>query len=198
MMKAKNENGALNRVQDDLKGNGYREKDVTISSGKAMVLGVACALPFVVIFGLSYRLVLIGRAHLLEIGGLSFYLLFAAIIVVSVFLHELLHGVGWALASRRGWGVVGFNISALMPSCACKAALTRGQYLVGVLLPFLVLGTGSAVFLFLYPGTVSVLTMAVNFVAAGADLLIALRAARERGALIADHPTEAGYSAYFK
>ena len=72
-----------------------------------MVLGVACALPFVVIFGLSYRLVLIGRAHLLEIGGLSFYLLFAAIILVSVFLHELLHGVGWALASRRGWGVVG-------------------------------------------------------------------------------------------
>ena len=93
---------------------------------------------------------------------------------------------------------MGFNISALMPSCACKAALTRGQYLVGVLLPFLVLGTGSAVFLFLYPGTVSVLTMAVNFVAAGADLLIALRAARERGALIADHPTEVGYIAYFK
>lgn len=197
-MKSKKENKDFNRVQADLKANGFREKDVTIPSGKAMVLGIVYALPFVITLGLLYRFLLIERAHLSEVGGLSFYIMFIAIIAISVVIHELLHGIGWAISSGRGWSVVRFNISALMPSCACKAALTRGQYLVGVLLPFLVLGTGSAVFLFLYPGTVSVLTMAVNFVAAGADLLIALRAARERGALIADHPTEAGYIAYFK
>lgn len=197
-MKSKKENKDFNRVQADLKANGFREKDVTIPSGKAMVLGIVYALPFVITLGLLYRFLLIERAHLSEVGGLSFYIMFIAIIAISVVIHELLHGIGWAISSGRGWSVVRFNISALMPSCACKAVLTRGQYLVGVLLPFLVLGTGSAVFLFLYPGTVSVLTMAVNFVAAGADLLIALRAARERGALIADHPTEAGYIAYFK
>ena len=197
-MKSKKENKDFNRVQADLKANGFREKDVTIPSGKAMVLGIVYALPFVITLGLLYRFLLIKRAHLSEVGGLSFYIMFIAIIAISVVIHELLHGIGWAISSGRGWSVVRFNISALMPSCACKAALTRGQYLVGVLLPFLVLGAGSAVFLFLYPGTVSVLTMAVNFVAAGADLLIALRAARERGALIADHPTEAGYIAYFK
>ena len=196
-MKA-NSSEIFSRVQAELKANGYREKDVTFSSGKATVFGVLYALPFITILGLAYRFLLLERAHLLETGVLSFYIMFIAIIVVSVAIHELLHGIGWAISSGRGWSVVRFNISALMPSCACKAALTRGQYLVGVLLPFLVLGTGSAVFLFLYPGTVSVLTMAVNFVAAGADLLIALRAARERGALIADHPTEAGYIAYFK
>ena len=197
-MKPKKENEDFNRVQADLKANGFREKDVIIPSGKAMVLGIVYTLPFVITLGLLYRFLLIKRAHLSEVGGLSFYIMFIAIIAISVVIHELLHGIGWAISSGRGWSVVRFNISALMPSCACKAVLTRGQYLVGVLLPFLVLGTGSAVFLFLYPGTVSVLTMAVNFVAAGADLLIALRAARERGALIADHPTEAGYIAYFK
>ena len=197
-MKEKNNNQTFNRVRAELKANGYQEKDVTIPSGKSMILGFLYSLPFIVFGGLLYRFLLIERAHLSEIGGLSFYIMFIAIIAVSVVIHELLHGIGWAISSGRGWSVVRFNISALMPSCACKAVLTRGQYLVGVLLPFLVLGTGSAVFLFLYPGTVSVLTMAVNFVAAGADLLIALRAARERGALIADHPTEAGYIAYFK
>lgn len=197
-MKAKNDHEDINKVQADLKENGYREKDVTISSGKAMVLGVACAFPFIMIFGLAYRFVLVERAHLLEIGGISFYIMFVAIIAVSVVIHELLHGIGWAISSGKGWSVVRFNINAMMPSCSCQSALTRGQYLVGVLMPFLVLGAGSVVFLFVYPGTVSVLTMAVNFVAAGADLLIALRAAKEKGALIADHPTQAGYIAFCK
>ena len=188
----------FDRIQANLKANGYREKDVTISSGRAMVLGVACALPFVLLLGLWYRFALIERAHLLEVGGIWFYLLFIAIIAVSVVIHELLHGVGWALSSGKGWGVVHFHISAIMPSCACRAALTRGQYIVGVLLPFLVLGAGSVVFLFLYPGTVSVLTMAVNFVAAGADLLIALSMVSEKGALIVDHPTQAGFAAFYR
>ena len=197
-MKAKKNNGGFSKAQADLRASGYREKDVTISPGKAMVLGVACALPFIIVLGLWYRFALIERAYLLEIGGIWFYVMFIAILAVSVVIHELLHGIGWAISSGKGWSVVRFNINAMMPSCACKAALTRGQYLVGVLLPFLVLGTGSVVFLFLYPGTVSVLTMAVNFVAAGADLLIALRAAKEKGALIADHPTQAGYIAFCK
>ena len=198
MMKAKKDNGGFSKAQADLRANGYREKDVTISSGKAMVLGVICALPFIIILGLCYRFMLIERAYLLEISGIWFYVMFIAIIVVSVMIHELLHGIGWAISSGKGWSVVRFNINAMMPSCACKTALTLGQYLVGVLLPFLVLGTGSVVFLFLYPGTVSVLSMAVNFVAAGADLLIALRVMREKGALIVDHPTQAGFVAFYR
>ena len=52
-MRAKKNSKAFNRIQDQLKANGYREKDVTISSGKAMVLGVFFALPFIVMFGPS-------------------------------------------------------------------------------------------------------------------------------------------------
>ena len=60
----------FDRIQANLKANGYREKDVTISSGRAMVLGVACALPFVLLLGLWYRFALIERAHLLEVDGI--------------------------------------------------------------------------------------------------------------------------------
>lgn len=90
------------------------------------------------------------------------------------------------------------DINALMPSCACKAALSRGKYLIGVLLPFIILGGGSIIFLFVYPGTISILTMAVNIVLAGADVLIAAKVLREKNVLIADHPTEAGYIAFCK
>lgn len=197
-MRAPKNSKAFNRIQDQLKANGYREKDVTISSGKAMVLGVVFALPFIIIIGLLYRLVLIKRAHLSEIGGASFYIMFIAIIAVSVVVHELLHGIGWAISSRKGWKVVRFNINAMMPSCTCKVALKKKTYLIGVLAPFVVLGLSSVLFIFVYPGTVSFLTMMVNFVAAGADLLIAFHIFREEDGFIVDHPTEAGYIAFYK
>lgn len=186
------------KLKIQLNEKGYKEKDVTITSGKAMVSGVFYALPFVIVFGLLYRFLLVKRAHLLEVSGLSFYILFIAIIAVSVVIHELLHGIGWAAASGKGWTVVRFNISAMMPSCACKAALEKNQYLIGVLAPFAVLGLGSVLFMLVYPGTVSFLTMMVNFIAAGADLMIAVSVLKEGEILIADHPTEAGYIAFYK
>ena len=197
-MKVKKDNEIFNKVQADLKSSGYREKDVTISSGKAMVLGVVYALPFIIIVGLLYRFILIERAYLLKISGLSFYIMLIAIIAISVVIHELLHGIGWAISSGKGWNVVRFNINAMMPSCACKVALKKKSYLTGVLAPFVILGLGSILFVFVYPGTVSLLTLMVNFIAAGADLLIAVNVLREGNCLIADHPTEAGYIAFYK
>lgn len=186
------------RMKADLHEKGYQEKDVTITSGKAMVLGALYGLPFVIVFGLWYRFFLIERAYLLEVSGIAFYVLFIAIIAVSVVIHELLHGIGWATASGKGWNVVRFNIHALMPSCACKAVLKKRAYLAGVLAPFTVLGGGSVLFIFIYPGTVSLLTMMVNFISAGADLLIAFQVLKERDGFIADHPTEAGYIAFYR
>lgn len=197
-MRSKKENEDFSGVQADLKASGYIEKDVTIPSGKAMILGVLYALPFIIIMGLLYRFLLIDRAHLSEVGGFSFYIMFIAIIAISVVIHELLHGIGWAISSGKGWKVVRFNINAMMPSCACKAALRKKSYLIGVLAPFVVLGLGSILFVFVYPGTVSLLTMMVNFIAAGADLVIAFNVLKEGNCLIADHPTEAGYIAFCK
>ena len=186
------------KIKAQLHEQGYHEKDVTITSGKAMILGVLYALPFVIVFGLLYRFFLIKRAHLLEVSGLSFYLIFIAVIAVSVVIHELLHGAGWAAASGKGWNAVRFNINAMMPSCACKVPLEKKAYLFGVLTPFVVLGFGSVFFIFIYPGTVSFLTMIVNFISAGADLMIACNVLKERDVLIADHPKEAGYIAFYK
>ena len=194
----RNYNEEFEKMRMQLHENGYKEKDVTISSGKAMILGVLYALSFVIIFGLLYRFMLIERAHLSEVGGLSFYVMFIVIIAVSVVIHELLHGIGWAISSGKGWDVVRFNINAMMPSCACRGALKKKQYLIGVLTPFVILGLGSVLFVFIYPGTISLLTMIVNFVAAGADLTIAFNVLKEQDSLIVDHPTEAGYIIFYK
>lgn len=194
----RNHREEFEKMKVQLHEKGYKEKDFIISSGKATGLGVVYALPFVIIFGFLYRFFLIERANLLEVSGFSFYVMFIVIIAVSVAIHELLHGIGWAISSGKGWNVVRFNISAMMPSCACKAALKKKQYLIGVLTPLVILGLASVVFVFIYPGTVSLLTMMVNFVAAGADLMIAVHVLKEQESLILDHPTEAGYIAFYK
>lgn len=186
------------KLKVELQGKGYKEKNVTISSGKATGLGILYALPLVIIFGFLYRFLLIDRAHLLEAGGFSFYIMFLMIVIVSVVLHELLHGIGWAISSGKGWKAVRFNINAMMPSCACKAALEKKDYLIGVLAPFVILGSASVLFVFIYPGTISLLTMMVNFIAAGADFMIVFNLLKERDSLIVDHPTEAGYIAFYK
>ena len=199
-MKGKNENAQceFQKMKTKLNESGYKEKEVTITSGKAMALGLLYSLPFVVILGLVYRFFMIDRANLLEVSGITFYITFIVIIAISVVIHELLHGIGWAISSGKGWNVVRFNINAMMPSCACKVALKKQSYLIGVLLPLIVLGIVSTVFLFVYPGTISMLTMLVNFVGAGADLIIAFTVLKEKDVLIADHPTEAGYIAFYK
>lgn len=188
----------FNRIKMALKQEGYREKDVTFTAKKASVMGILYSIPFIVILGGLYSYFLIDRAHLTEFTGSSFYLMAIGVVIISVVIHELLHGIGWSFSSGNGWHTVRFNINALMPSCACKLPLKKKPYLIGVLIPLCVLGTASTIFLFVYPGTISVLTMIVNFVAAGADLIIASNVLKETDSLIIDHPTEAGYIAFYK
>ena len=91
---------------------GYREKDVTFSAGRATGLGLVCALPFAALLLVVYRLALVHRAHLIDISGVSFYIALVLILALSVFSPELLHGLGCAVSSGRGWQSVRFPHSA--------------------------------------------------------------------------------------
>ena len=48
-----------------------------------------------------------------------------------------------------------------------------------------------------YPGTVSVLTVWVNLLLSGADLLIAWKVLRCGAMQVADHPNQAGFIGFF-
>lgn len=180
-----------------LKEKGYKTKDVTLTSKQAMIQGICFALPFLIGVVGIYRIFLIGNAYLLELGTLSLNIASIVIIAVSVVVHELLHGFGWIIGSKKGWSTIHFNINALMPSCSCQGILSKKQYLLGVLFPILVLGTVSFIFLIVYPGTISLLTIITNLVLASADLVIAWNILHEnKDTLISDHPTKAGYVSY--
>ena len=84
----------------------------------------------------------------------------------------------------------------LIASCiACYRDSIRNIIVAALMGMVFMAVSESVVYLFL---TISILTMAVNIVLAGADVLIAAKVLREKNVLIADHPTEAGYIAFCK
>lgn len=169
-------------------------RERTFSKFQAMTYGILCACPFLMLVGFSYRFFLSSHANQMVLGGPTFYLSFIAIIAVSVTLHELLHGIGWMLAGHLRWADVHFHLSAMMPTTSCREPLTKGAYLIGVLLPFTALGLTSIAVLLLVPGTLTLLAALTNLTLAGADLAIAWHVIREpHNVRIIDHPTLAGY-----
>lgn len=113
--------------------------------------------------------------------------------MVSLPLHELFHGLGWKMAGRLENYEIKYLFRHGMPMCSCLTVLSTKAYLTGLLLPFLVLGGGSIVFLVTYPGTISVLAAVVNLLLPGADLLIAWTILRSGAARIVNQPEKFGF-----
>ena len=174
---------------ESLTAQGWRAERYTFTAVQTYLWGILFALPFVLLAGGLYRMFLLNRAALLDHTSL----ILLAVIIVSVPLHEALHGLGWKLAGRLQKGDVTFFIRGGIPMCACRTILPAQAYLIGTLLPFFVLGAGSFLFLFLCPGTMSLLTALVNLMLPGADLAISWRVLRSEAALIADNPDGAGF-----
>ena len=174
---------------ESLTAQGWQAKRHTLTTSQTYLWGILFSLPFVLLAGGIYRMLLLHRAVLLDRTGL----ILLAVIIVSVPLHEALHGFGWKLEGRLHQGDVTFFLRRGIPMCACRTILSTKAYLIGTLLPFFILGGGSFLFLFLCPGTISVLTALVNLMLPGADLAISWRVLRSEAALIADNPEGAGF-----
>ena len=173
------------------RSRGWQLQPYTLTTAQTYLWGILFALPFLLLAGGLYRAFLLEHALLLDHTGL----ILLAVLVVSLPLHEALHGVGWRLAGGLSQGEVSFVLRHGLPMCSCRAVLPTRAYLVGVLLPFVVLGGGSLAAMVLWPGTVTVLAALTNLLLPGADLAIAFSVLRSGAALVADTPDQAGFVA---
>ena len=94
---------------------GWRSRDYTLTSKQTYIWGTLIALPFVALAGGLYRVFLLDEAVLLDHTSL----ILLAVIVVSLPVHEILHGLGWALAGRLGMDEIKFLFQHGMPMCTC-------------------------------------------------------------------------------
>lgn len=180
-----------------LKKRGYKETELTIGIVKANIIALIMAVPVSVVaialFFLLNRSFYVDTEHIVRDNIIFFVSIFLLIVV-----HELVHGITWAVMSPNHFKDIefGFMLEYLTPYCTCKEPLRKGPYIMGALMPLIVLGiiplivgiaTGS--FFLLAVGIVMTVT-------AAGDMMIVYNILKyktdSKDVLIVDHPTQGG------
>ena len=128
-------------VSETKTGIESRANDCSISVWKAQV-GAAllvfpvvfvCVLPYLILWGNNALDGTLDSVH----GGVLMGLFIGGIVV-----HEVLHGIGWALAGGRGWTAIsfGFKLKSLTPYAHVEGPMEAWAYRVGAALPGVTLG----------------------------------------------------------
>lgn len=174
--------------------NSEGRKTYTISIGKANRIALLMIIPIVALMAVPYYLIwgvnILDQLHFQSLG------LLVVFIVGGVAIHELLHGITWAVFARNGFRSIRFGIKweYLTPYCHCTEALKVWQYIVGGLMPLLVMGLLPSAWAMLN-GNALVMFYGIFFtVAAGGDIQSVWLLRRFKSSqLIYDHPEELGF-----
>lgn len=186
----------FNIIRDQMKEDGYREKLLTINMKKANILVFLTILPVIIPVNLIYFYVNNERGSLGDFS-LKGWLMFLVLYVLFILIHELVHGITWALVSKKGFDVIEFGImwEHMAPYCTCKVPLEKKDYLIGALAPLVVVGILPTIIGILIGSYLLTTLGAFLVIGAIGDILITKKILDYRPGenfLIYDHPTEAG------
>ena len=172
----------------------YSREKITVSVLKANLYAVILILPILVLYFFPYYLIW-GSFQPIEIDGV----LTIIMIIAGIVIHELLHGLSWALFAKNKFKSIKFGIiwKFLTPYCHCKDPLTVKHYIIGTITPFIVLGLIPVIFAIFINSTFLLSFGAFFTIAAGGDIYMAYLLRNEnKDSIIQDHPSEVGCYIY--
>ena len=179
---------------------GYEKKELLVSVTKANLYVAIMTIPvFVIGCLLFYRHN--GFSAFTLPDGASIFLTIIALALIVV--HELIHGITWSIFCENHFRDIdfGFMKEYLTPYCVCKTPLRKGPYLLGALMPLIVLGIIPTV-IAIFNGSFFLLFIGlVMILAAGGDIMIAaklLAHKTDKELLCLDHPILAGLVVFEK
>lgn len=179
--------------------SGYAKTDLTVGIVAANLLAFVIMAPFM-------ALALILFFYIAGIGNITLSL-WEPLAVLPAFIafaavHELIHGITWGFFAGRSAIEYGIIWSMLTPYCTCSKPLTRGQYILGGLMPTLVLGTALTAAACISGSLFWLFTAVIMILGGGGDFLIALKIllhkSKGKAALYCDHPYECGVVVFEK
>lgn len=130
----------FDKLSARLVADGYKRYDLTVDIVKVSFIALAVMLPFVGVAVVLYFAV--NGAQGLN-GSFKELLLFVAVTVACVFVHEGIHGLVWAICCRSFKAIsFGIIVRTLTPYCTCARPLKKWQYIAGAAMPTLLLGVG--------------------------------------------------------
>lgn len=188
------------KIAEEFEAKGYKRVDLTVTAAKANVFGTLTGIGVATPFGLAFMLT--GNLDYHSTSPLVFFLCVLAF-VVSIVVHELLHGTGWALFAKNKFKSIAFGVvwQQLMPYCTCKEPLKKGPYIVGLVLPLIILGIIPSIVACILGSYLLILYGMLMIICAGGDLLILfliLKTKLKGDVLFLDHPTDVGLISFVK
>ena len=120
-------------------------------------------------------------------------------VILGIIIHEMIHGIFFAMYAQKCFSAVKFGIlwKMLTPYCHCKEPLKIKHYIIALLAPLVLLGIIPGI-ISLITGNLMLLVFGIIFSAAAAgDLMIYQLIKNENPEdYVQDHPTEAGYTIF--
>ncbi len=169
----------------------FQKRDVSISMGKASLIGTLFAIPVAIVQFVSFANIH-GFAAFKPQWNLTLLII---LILAGIIFHEVIHGVSWVFFGKKPLSAikVGFMWKTITPYAHCKEPLEVNAYRLGIFMPGLVLG--------MIPFIVAILTGSgdlmwfslLHTAAASGDWLVlwVIRSVKP-GLLVEDHPIKAG------
>lgn len=188
----------------DLEESGYQERDLSMSIVKANVMALFYPVPLIAFLLLAYllkqpfRLGGFAREYLTAGTSLMVSLIVLAGLLLLVMVHELLHGITWAVFAPGHLRDIEFGVAKdlLTPYCSCKSPLKKGQYLLGAFMPCLILGILPGIAGIVIGSSGLLLVSILMIFAAGGDLAVIAGVLFHHhvkdDALFFDHPYQCG------
>jgi hypothetical protein len=167
---------------------------VTISISRANKVALLLAVPIAAVWAIPYYIIwgvnVIGQISFPSLGFLFIF------IIAGIVFHELLHGITWAAFAKNGFRSIHFGIKweYLTPFCHCTEALRVWQYILGGLMPLLIMGIIPSAWAMI-EGNAMLMFYGIFFcVAAGGDMQSVWLLRRfNPNQLVYDHPEELGF-----
>ena len=162
---------------------------------KASKLALLLFVVFALLFGLAFYLI---WKPVLAFSWQSI-LIFGALLIIGVVVHELMHGFVFGLFAKSGFKRIRFGVlwEYLTPYCHCSEPVKLKHYIIGALMPALILGFVPAI-ISLLNGSLMLLILGVIFIsaAAGDFYIVWILRKESMNVFVQDHPSEPGCFIY--
>lgn len=170
------------------------QRDCSMSMARANLIAVAL-LPVAAIVSLGPFLLIHGWSAVAAGWRVltSPLWFFTTWFVVSVLVHEALHGLGFRLGGGAGAVRYGFNVRSVTPYATCTVPLEVRAYRLAAALPALVLGVVPFLAALLTGvGWLAIFAFFMLITALGDAMILWMVRGAPAGTFVADHPSRAG------
>ena len=183
----------------------YKQEELTIDMAKAQLTAILYFIFFMIIFGVPYYFLWARNFTLasykklaIDLGGTNFPIVLGCILI-GVIVHELLHGMTWATFAKKGFKSISFGVAwkYLAPYCHCNEPLLVKHYILGAIMPGVILGIIPSI-MAIISGNIPLFLFGIIFSgAAGGDfMMVNILRKESMNYLVQDHPAKLGCYIY--